>query len=61
MGAEEQRISLNTLWFGTLCGASLSGALLLFVAICDGIAVFSAVLCGTGSDLVGSPRGAEPP
>ena len=43
---QEQRISFKTLWFGTLFGASFSGAPAVFAAICNGIAVFCAVLCG---------------
>ena len=53
-------ISFQTLWVGTLLGASLSAALLFFAVICDGIAVFSAVLNGVERLSGGSSGGGAP-
>ena len=53
-------ISVKTLWFGTLFGASFPGPPAGVAAICNGIAVFRVVICEAGR-LSGGPRGAEPP
>ena len=43
---QEQRISFKTLWFDTLLRASFSGALAVFVTICNVFASFCAVIYG---------------
>ncbi len=43
---QEQRISFQTLWFGTPLGASFLGAPAVVAAICKGSAVCCVVLSG---------------